>query len=193
MQGTAGDINPLDNPEYITGEKLATEVIEVLDRPMSQISGPISCFLDTIEIEVPLKSREEILAYTGDEIINANAMLAERNHTWGKIMLDYLQKGKKQFPMPVYVHTLNIGDWKLVGLSRETTTPYSFRVKGLWPDKMISVAGYTNDVSSYLPTRLHIEKRNYEGLDSFYWYGMPDTFPLDVEEKIISEVKKNNR
>lgn len=193
LQGTAGDINPLDNPEYITGEKLGTEVIEVLDRPMNQISGPISCFLDTIDIEVPLKSREEILAYTRDEAINSNAILAERNHTWGKIMLDYLQNGKKQFPMPVYVHTLNIGNWKLVGLSREATTPYSFRVKGLWPDKMISVAGYTNDVSSYLPTRLHIEKRNYEGLDSFYWYGMPDTFPLDVEERIISGIKKNNR
>ncbi|MBK5196623.1 MAG: hypothetical protein JJE08_11480, partial [Proteiniphilum sp.] len=84
-------------------------------------------------------------------------------------------------------------NWKLVGFSRETTTPYGLRVKALWPDKMVSVAGYTNDVSSYLPTCLHIEKKNYEGMDSFYWYGMPDTFPMDVEEKIISEIKENNR
>lgn len=193
LQGTAGDVNPLDNPEYITGEKLAHAVMEVLDGPMQKLSGPLTFYLDTVAIEVAMRSREQILALTGDEAINANAMLAERNHTWGEIMLDNLEKGVKQLPMPVYVHTLNIGNWKLVGFSRETTTPYGLRVKALWPDKMVSVVGYTNDVSSYLPTCLHIEKKNYEGMDSFYWYGMPDTFPLDVEERIITEIKENNR
>ena len=94
--------------------------------------------------------------------------------------------------MPVYVHAQH-RQLEAGGFSRETTTPYGLRVKEMWPDRMVSVAGYTNDVSSYLPTRLHIEKRNYEGMDSFYWYGMPDTYPYDVEEKILSEIKKNNR
>ena len=193
LQGTAGDINPIDNLDSITGEKLANAVLEVLDGPMEKLSGPITFFLDTITIEVPLRNREEILAFKGDKEINANTMIAERNHTWSDIMLDNLEKGVKQLPMPVYVHTLNIGIWKLVGFSRETSTPYGLRVKALWPDKMVSVVGYTNDVSSYLPTCLHIEKKNYEGLDSFYWYGMPDTFPMDVEETIINRVKNNNR
>ncbi len=52
LQGTAGDINPRDNGEYITGEKLANEVIAVLNRPMRKIEGPISFFLDTIKIPV---------------------------------------------------------------------------------------------------------------------------------------------
>lgn len=108
-------------------------------------------------------------------------------------MNKYHQEGLSRFSMPVYVHTVNIGNWKLVGFSRETTTPYSLGVKDLWPDKLVSVAGYTNDVSSYLPTHLHIAKKNYEGLDSFIWYGMPDTFPADVEETIITQVRKNNR
>jgi len=120
-------------------------------------------------------------------------MLKERNHTWKQIMLGYLDKGMKLFPMNVYVQTLNIGNWKLVGFSRETTIPYGLRVKEMWPGQTVSVAGYTNDVSSYLPTHLHIEKRNYKGMDSFYWYGMPDTYPLDVEERILTEIKKNNR
>jgi hypothetical protein len=193
LQGTAGDINPTDNSEYTTGEKLGNEVLAVLNRPMKRISGPLTFFLDSVAFDVPVKSRDEILAYTGDEKINANAMLAERNQTWGEIMLDYLKRGTKQFPMPVYVHTLNIGNWKLVGFSRETTTPYGLHVKKMWPGQLVSVTGYTNDVSSYLPTHLHIEKRNYEGMDSFYWYGMPDTFPLDVEERIISQIRTNNR
>jgi hypothetical protein len=193
LQGTAGDINPTDNSEYTTGEKLGNEVMAVLNRPMEKIGGPLTFFLDSVVFDVPVKSRDEILAYTGDEKINANAMLAERNQTWGEIMLDYLKRGTKQFPMPVYVHTLNVGNWKLVGFSRETTTPYSLHVKKMWPGQMVSVTGYTNDVSSYLPTHLHIEKRNYEGMDSFYWYGMPDTYPWNVEEKILTEIKNNNR
>lgn len=185
LQGTAGDINPTDNSEYTTGEKLGNEVMAVLNRPMKKIGGSLTFFLDSVVFDVPVKSR--------DEKINANAMLAERDQTWGEIMRDYLKRGTKQFPMPVYVHTLNIGNWKLVGFSRETTTPYGLHVKKIWPEQMVSVAGYTNDVSSYLPTRLHIEKRNYEGMDSFYWYGMPDTYPWDVEDRILTEIRNNNR
>jgi hypothetical protein len=108
-------------------------------------------------------------------------------------MLEYYKEDKMPTSMPVYIHTLNIGNWKLVGLSRETTSSYSFEIKKFWPDHLVSVVGYTNDVSSYLPTHLHIEKRNYEGCDSFIWYGMPDTFPMSVENTIVSFVKENNR
>ena len=193
LQGTAGDINPLDQSEVVTGEKLAGEVLKVAHREMVRISGPISCFLDTVDFRINLKSKGEIDAFAMTARENQNLMLSERNQTWCDIMNKYHQEGLTRFSMPVYVHTVNIGNWKLVGFSRETTTPYSLVVKDLWPDKLVSVAGYTNDVSSYLPTHLHIAKKNYEGLDSFIWYGMPDTFPPNVEEAIITQVRKNNR
>ena len=91
--------------------------------------------------------------------------------------------------MPVYVNTLNIGNWKLVGFSRETTTGYGLGVKSFRPGKLVSVAGYTNDVSSYLPTHMHIEAGTYEGKDSFFWYGMPCIFPKNVDEIILNRVK----
>ena len=65
LQGTAGDINPKDNGEYITGEKLANEVIAVLNRPMNKINGPISFYLDTINIPITPWTKEEILALQG--------------------------------------------------------------------------------------------------------------------------------
>ena len=95
--------------------------------------------------------------------------------------------------MPVYVNTINIGNWKLLGFSRETTTGYGLGVKNFWPDKLISVAGYTNDVSSYLPTHMHIEAGTYEGKDSFFWYGMPNIFPVNVDETILNRVKSLER
>ncbi len=108
-------------------------------------------------------------------------------------MLKYLKEGTMPLSLPVYVHTINIGNWKLVGFSRETTTGYSFGVKNMWPGKMVSVAGYTNDVSSYLPTHMHIEDRGYEGLDSFFWYGSPNVFPVNVDDIILSEIKDLKR
>lgn len=102
-------------------------------------------------------------------------------------MLKKYEDGIMPESNPIYVHTLNIGNWKLVGFSRETTTAYGLGVKEMWPDKLVTVAGYTNDVSSYLPTNMHIEKHNYEGLDSFFWYGAIP-FSMSVYELIMQKI-----
>lgn len=190
LQGTAGDINPRDNGEYISGEKLANEVISVLNKPMEEITGAMSFFLDTINIPVMPWSRADILKLRADNIDKEGDISAERDVKWSNLMLKYLDEGTMPKVMPVYYHTLNIGNWKLAGFSRETTTPYGLGVKNMWPGKLISVAGYTNDVSSYLPSTLHIRAKNYEGLGSFFWYGMPNTFPEGVEEIILGTIEK---
>ena len=189
LQGTAGDINPKDNGEYITGEKLANEVIEILNKPMTKIEGQISFFLDTIKIPITPWSKEEIRAFREQNIDKTGDVYAEKNVKWCDLMMDYYNKGIMPESLPEYIHTINIGKWKLVGFSRETTTGYSFGVKQLWPDKLISVAGYTNDVSSYLPTHMHLEAKNYEGLESFFWYGMANVFPMNADEIILGRIK----
>jgi hypothetical protein len=193
LQGTAGDINPRDNGEYISGEKLANEVMHVSIRPMQKIDGPISFFLDTINIPIDPWTNDEILTYRAQNIDKQEDIYSEKNVKWCDLMLEYYKNGMMPQSLPVYVHTINIGNWKLVGFSRETTTGYSFGVKNLWPDKLISVAGYTNDVSSYLPTHMHIEGKGYEGLGSFFWYGMPNVFPMNVDEIILSRIKSLER
>jgi hypothetical protein len=189
LQGTAGDINPKDNGEYISGEKLANDVIAVLNRPMQKIEGQISFFLDTINIPITPWTREEIIAYREQNIEKTGDVYAEKNVKWCDLMMDYYNKGLMPTVLPVFVHTLNIGNWKLVGFSRETTTGYSFGIKKFWPEKLVSVAGYTNDVSSYLPTHMHLEAKNYEGFDSFFWYGMASIFPMNVDAIILSRIK----
>jgi hypothetical protein len=190
LQGTAGDINPKDNGEYITGEKLANEVIAILNKPMTKIEGSISSFLDTINIPITPWSKEEICAFREQNAGKAGDVYAEKNVKWCDLMIYYYNNGIMPESLPEYVHTINIGNWKLVGFSRETTTGYSLGVKNLWPGKLISVAGYTNDVSSYLPTHMHLEAKNYEGLDSFFWYGMANVFPLNADEIILGRIKQ---
>jgi len=193
LQGTAGDINPKDNGEYTTGEKLSNEVVAVLDRPMNKINGLVSCYLDTINIPVTPWTKEKIAEFRAQNSGKPGDISAEKNVKWCDLMLKHYSEGTMPTSMPVYVNTINIGNWKLVGFSRETTTGYSFGVKDLWPDKLISVAGYTNDVSSYLPTHMHIEQGTYEGNESFFWYGMPNVFPINVDEIILNAIKSLKR
>ena len=193
LQGTAGDIDPKDDGEHITGEKLAKEVIAVLDRPITRLNGPVSFYLDTIRIPVSPWPKDKIIALRAENIDKIGDVYSEKNVKWCDLMLKYYDEGTMPESMPVYIHTINIGNWKLVGFSRETTTGYGFRVKNFWPDKLISVAGYTNDVSSYLPTHMHIEQGVYEGKDSYFWDGMPNSFPENADETILKVIKSLER
>ncbi|HPT21119.1 MAG TPA: hypothetical protein PLR88_04160 [Bacteroidales bacterium] len=193
LQGTAGDIDPKDDGEYITGEKLAKEVIAVLDRPMTQLNGAISFYLDTVKIPVSPWPKDKIIALRAENIDKTGDVYAEKNVKWCDLMFKYYNEGTMPGSMPVYIHTINIGNWKLVGFSRETTTGYGLRLKNFWPDKIISVAGYTNDVSSYLPTNMHIEQGVYEGKDSYFWDGMPNSFPKNVDDTILNVIKSLDR
>lgn len=95
--------------------------------------------------------------------------------------------------MKIYVQTINIGDLKIVGLSREVVNEYGTAIRQLWPQKKVMVAGYCNDVPSYLPNDWHIEKKFYEGYDSFFWYGQPALPPTSIMSTVVNKVRENNR
>ena len=133
------------------------------------------------------------MAYRAENIGKTGDVYAEKNVKWCDLMFKYYNEGTMPKSMPVYINTINIGSWKLVGFSRETTTGYGLAVKKFWPEKLISVAGYTNDVSSYLPTHMHLEAGVYEGKDSYFWDGMPNAFPKNADETILSKIKSLGR
>ncbi|MGH2624259.1 MAG: hypothetical protein ACRDE7_11380, partial [Sphingobacterium sp.] len=193
IQGCAGDINPVDPDHHHTGSKLASVVQNVLLEQMTPVTGDINYALDTINFDVSPWSKEKLTVFKSQNSGKTGDVGAEKNVRWADLMLQYEKTDGIPKQMPVYVQTVNIGNWKLVGLSREVVTEYSIGIKKLWPDQLVSVAGYTNDVSSYLPTRRHIQAGVYEGNDSFFWYGQPNIFPEDVYETIINSIKVKNR
>ncbi|MEO7047236.1 MAG: hypothetical protein ABI091_18175 [Ferruginibacter sp.] len=91
--------------------------------------------------------------------------------------------------LPEYIQFINIGSWKLVGLSREAVNEYGPAIRKIWPDKNVSVAGYCNDLSSYLPKEWHINNQTYEGYDSFFWYGQPGLPPVNIFDIVIDGIK----
>ncbi|WP_432714566.1 hypothetical protein [Pedobacter sp.] len=192
LQGCGGDINPKQNSYVKTGDSLALDVLNILNSPMKRIEGAISYRLDTLRVPVKSMPVQNIRDFKADNSNQPGNVYAEKNVRWADLMLNYVAENKMPQVMPVYIQTINIGNWKLVGLSREAVTAYSIGIKGLWPDQLVSVAGYCNDVSSYLPTRAHIKAQGYEGLDSFYWYGQPAVFPENIYEQIVDRIKEKN-
>lgn len=192
LQGCGGDINPVSNDHVKTGKDLAADIKEVLNRPMETLAGRITFYLDSLNFPVNRWSNERINAFKKENDNGKEDVNAEKDVRWADLMLKLDKNNKIPATMPVYLQTINIGNWKLVGLSREVVTDYSIGIKKIWPERLVSVAGYCNDVSSYLPTSRHIQAGTYEGLGSFFWYGQPAVFPVDVYEKIIDKIKTQN-
>lgn len=194
LQGCAGDINPKSSSFRETGTQLAEDVVSILNSTLSPIKGSISFHLDTIPVVVTPWSKEEVETYLRNAEGNLSDGIARRDVRWAKLMLNfYEQQGTPPSDMPIYVQTLNIGDWKLIGLSREVTTEFSIAIKNLWPEEKVSVAAYTNDIPSYLATDPHIQAKDYEGYGSFFWYGQPNNYPLGTFDMVVSRIKENNR
>lgn len=192
IQGCGGDINPLSSDHIKTGNDLAADVKRIINNPMQKLSGKLTFYLDSVNFPVSRWSNDRIAAFRKENDNGKGDVNAEKNVRWADLMFKLDKSNMMPASMPVYIQTINIGNWKLVGLSREAVTDYSIGVKKIWPGKLVSVAGYCNDVSSYLPTSRHIKAGNYEGLGSFFWYGQPSVFPLNVYETIIDKIKTQN-
>lgn len=191
IQGCGGDINPMSDDYHVIGKQLANDVLSAANLTVKQLKGAISFYIDSVNFPVQKWDKQQLMAFKNSNI-NIADVYAEKNVRWANLMLKLDSLNRVPTQMPVYVQTINIGDWKLVGLSREAVTDYSIGIKQLWPGKIVSVAGYCNDVSSYLPTQKHIDAQVYEGHDSFFWYGQPAVFPADVYLTILQHIKNQN-
>ena len=192
FQGCCADIDPLDSDCRNTGTRLGNDVLATLNLSMEPVSGSISYVMDSVILAVSAWSKERVEQFREQNIGSvANNLDAAKNVRWADRVLSIYEKGTIPKTASVYVQIINIGNWKLVGLSREAVTEYSLKIRELWePDKFVSVAAYCNDVASYLPNAAHVRAQNYEGLGSFLWYGHPAFFREDVLDTVIDHIKK---
>jgi hypothetical protein len=55
------------------------------------------------------------------------------------------------------------------------------------------VAGYSNRINAYLPSRRVLEEGGYEGTEAIIYQSLPAPFALDVEERVIESVMRQAR
>lgn len=198
--GCGADQNPLPRrtlelaEQY--GKQLAAAVEVVLKSPeMKPISGAIEARFDEIPLELaklPTKAELEATEKTGSKYEQGRARL---------LLATIAKEGKLSptYPYPVEVWRLGDGPkWVLLG--GEVVVDYALRLKSepnvpslsqrKEPPTQTWVAGYTNDVMAYIPSRRVLAEGGYEGASSMIYYGLPSPWAPMLEEAIIQAVRR---
>ncbi|MGH9766244.1 MAG: neutral/alkaline non-lysosomal ceramidase N-terminal domain-containing protein [Blastocatellia bacterium] len=185
VAGCGADINPYPRSKRDLaeqhGETLAKSVEQAMSGSMKPVSGAVKSVIGgvTLPFAGP-PTKEEYQSRLNDKNIfnrrHAERMIA-RYERDGKVMTEY----------PYTIQILRIGDLTLIGLAGEVVTDYALRLKReLGGD--VWVAGYSNDLCSYIPSARMYKEGGYEVIGSMIYYDLPGPYKPEIEEKIVGKV-----
>ncbi|MEZ5943400.1 MAG: neutral/alkaline non-lysosomal ceramidase N-terminal domain-containing protein [Planctomycetaceae bacterium] len=192
--GCGADQNPLPRREVKFarqyGVELGDAVIKVLNGKMRSIPSILTTNYNEIDLKFDALPSTETLTSDAE---SSNVYVASR----AKTLLKQVQAGQPLSPTYPYP----VGVWKLgneitwVFLGGEVVVDFSLRLKqdlatDRDTDTHIWVAGYSNDVMAYIPSRRVLSEGGYEGGGAMVYYGLPAPWHPDVEEDIASEVSR---
>jgi hypothetical protein len=187
--GCGADQNPLPRREVTLaqdyGRQLAAAVEEVLARPMSPVAGTLQASYAEIPLALDtLPTREQLQAQASD----ANRYVAMR----ARMLLEAIDAGQPLSPTyPYPVQRWQLGDgpqWYFLG--GEVVVEYALRIKAEQGAERTWVAGYSNDVMAYIPSRRVLNEGGYEGGGAMVYYGLPTAWSPQVESQIVEEVRR---
>lgn len=190
LMGCGGDQNPyprrtLDLAKQ-HGRSLANAVetaLDVLKKTPHPVHGRIQSALENAPLEFSAPpTKEELLKQ------KESSNKYERKHA--EMLLDELETSgtiNTEYAYPV--QAVRLGDEiTLVALAGETVVDYSLRLKRELKSPIVWVAGYSNDVFGYIPSRRVLEEGGYEGGGAMRYTAFPGPWTSSVEERIVSKV-----
>jgi hypothetical protein len=189
VAGCGADQNPLPRRKVelsqIYGQQLAAAVDDVLRGPLKRIDGALQTSYREIDLPFAgLPSRQQL----GETLQSADKYEAKR----AKLLLEQIDAGKplsKTYPYPI--QTWKFDDaLRLVWLGGEVVVDFSLRLKRELGGPKTWIAGYSNDVMAYIPSRRVLGEGGYEGGGAMVYYGLPSPWSDEVEKVIVDEVKR---
>lgn len=187
--GCGADQNPIPRRADPLAEKYGTQLAEavkqVLAKPLTPISGSLTASYQEISLDLAaLPTRDELTAQLGD----ANKYIGMR----AKMLLEEIDAGKplsQTYPYPIQLWRLgNEVQWFFLG--GEVVVDFALRIKSEQQQTKTWVAGYSNDVMAYIPSRRVLTEGGYEGGGAMIYYGLPTTWAPEVENQILKEVNR---
>jgi len=166
------------------GAELGTEVNRVLGEKLQNVRGPVRAAFQIVQLGFAPQSRETFESRLQDSNVHrvrhAKAMLK---------LMDERSPILSHYPYPV--QAVQFGkDLTLVALGGEVVVDYVLRIKREFGSKGIIVAGYSNDVMSYIPSLRVLKEGGYEADQSMTYYGLPGPYDEHVEEQIMATVRQ---
>ena len=167
---------------------MAGAVEDVLKGEMTPVAGPLRTAFAWVDLPlVDPPSKEELLKRRGQGDIyhqRTTEHLLSRLDTQGSIMATY------RAPLGV----IRFGDsLTMVALPGETVVDYALRLRKEYAGQRLWIAGYSNDVSLYLPSDRVLAEGGYEGGGAMVYYGIHGPFKPGVEERVVEGVRAPDR
>jgi hypothetical protein len=166
------------------GQELAGAVERGLEGTLKPVRGPLRTQFEHITVDFAAPpERGELKARLQDK----NAYV--RKHA--QAMLDILNRGEKlpaTYPYPAEVWQFG-KDLTLVALGGEVVVDYALRLKRDLGAEHLWVAGYSNDVFAYIPSRRVLQEGGYEGGGAMVYYVQPGPWAPSIEDAILSRVE----
>jgi neutral ceramidase len=182
-----GDQNP--NPrssEEIAmahGKTLAGAVKQTLEGKMEAVKGPIRTAFQVTDLAFAPHTREQFER----EATEGNQYQKRR----AQEMLKLYDERRPIRSTPYPVQAVRFGSaFTMVALGGEVVVDYALRAKKEYPKERLIVAGYSNDVMCYIPSKRVLKEGGYEAETSMIYYGMPGKFSEEVEETIFGTIGK---
>ncbi|MGH9660759.1 MAG: neutral/alkaline non-lysosomal ceramidase N-terminal domain-containing protein, partial [Bryobacteraceae bacterium] len=145
------------------GVSLATEVARVLDTRLARVEGRVRAAYQVVDLPLAPHTRGQFEALAGDKNI-----YRARN---ARAMLRTYDDGRPIRVQPYPVQAVALGNLTLVALGGEVVVDYALRIKKEYGERGLVVAGYSNDVMSYIPSRRVLAEGGYEADMSQVYYG----------------------
>ncbi|MBX9789087.1 MAG: neutral/alkaline non-lysosomal ceramidase N-terminal domain-containing protein [Pirellulales bacterium] len=190
--GCGADQNPLPRQTVELargyGEKLAAAVETALAGPTKPARGPLA--VEYQEVDLPLGTLP-----TRDELVNQSTANDRYQANRAKRLLAQIDAGQPlaaTYPYPVQSWRLD-PELVFVTLGGEVVVDYALRLKVELEPTTAWIAGYTNDVMAYIPSRRVLAEGGYEGGGAMVYYGLPCPWAPEVEELIVGAVKSAAR
>jgi len=163
------------------GAELAAAVMGVISGRMQAVRGRVRAAFQVVDLDFVHHTRETFESRLQDKnqwrVRHAKAML--RTYDEGQPI--------RHYPYPVQAVAFG-KSLTVLALGGEVVVDYSLRVKQEYGSKDLFVAGYSNDVMSYIPSRRVLKEGGYEADESMIYYGQPGPYADDVEDRIFGAI-----
>src|SRR3954466_9502207 len=150
--------------------------------PMTPLGGPIRTAFRTTELKLAPRTRADLEA-------ELKAPLPAQVRR-AQMMLKLVDAGKRIDRVAYPVQAVRFGrGLTVVALGGEVVVDYDLRIKREFPGEGV-VAGYSNDVMCYIPSKRVLKEGGYEAVDSMIYYGQAGPFREDVEERVFASIHR---
>jgi hypothetical protein len=191
LAGCGGDQDPAARGDAAAAEAdgaaLAAAVEEAFHGGMTPLGASLAASLETCPLTfAPLPARDELEARAA----SPDGFVARHAR---QLLGSWPDPGDHPPDHPLPVQVVRLGDsLLLVALGGEPMADYAVRLRReLATDGVrVWVAGYSNLVHAYVPTKRVLAEGGYEGTQAVIYQSLPGPFRDDCEERIVESVHR---